>query len=370
MRVWTSDLLTQRKLCHSLPMSIRRYTLSLGAPTVIEGEVSLDAPDHPVPLLPERKSVLWIEEDEVLVAGGIVWTTEPNLRSRTLRVSAAGPLSYLDRRRIPENTQFENIDQFEIVRTLVDAVQGASAGDIHLQVRPDTDSGVKRDRSYAINKYVGEAIAELSRVENGFDLREEFAYDAQQRPTWALRLGYPFLGRVYPQLLWYREIPGQPLAGNIAEYRWPSDGASSANHWLALGAGTGSGQLIASAIDTTETDAGYPQLDGISSYLDVIEPETLAAHAAEDLRIALGNRVVPVITLRGEHAPAPGKILPGDFARVRLTSCYHLPGPGGRPGVDSYFRVVQVQVTPASRDAVREVVLTMAPISVGPPEVM
>ena len=88
----------------------------------------------------------------------------------SLTMRAIGTVGYLAQRRMRDSLNFEGVDQFTIVRDLVEDAQKTANGDIDLRVF-DLVSGVLRDRKYeAVERttYL-EAINEFANSENGFD---------------------------------------------------------------------------------------------------------------------------------------------------------------------------------------------------------
>lgn len=363
-RVWTTDLLTGAKLCHSLPMTVESWESTLGRASVLSGSVSLDAPEDPTPYVQPRRTALWVDAGGPAPAfGGIIWQADPDVDARTLRIAAAGPLSYLERREIRRTLDFVQADQLDIARSLIAYVQSSAAGDIGLQVDPLL-SGVLRDRAYSgdENKKVGEALRQLSEVEGGFDYCEQFWYDpASGAPRWGVRFGYPWLGQVLTDTVFVYDDAGGPGV-NVTSYTWPANGGASANSLMAIGAGEGSTMLRALAQDDAELAAGFPQLDATSLYKDVTVVETLAGHASEDLRVSSGDRIVPTAVIGGDQAPPLGSYGPGDVARFRLSSAYHRRPHPGIPGWDGWLRIVGVKVVPATAEQRFSVAVTLAPI--------
>lgn len=338
-RVWTTDLLTGAQLSYQLPVVIDSYSRQANGAGGFSGTVSLDAAEDPVPVMQPRRTALWVARGDALRWGGIIWPVEPDIEARTMKVSASSFVSYYAHRQIRDTLTFDQVDQFDIVRALVDYAHTAQGGNIRVLVDQGA-SGVLRDRTYDGSEAKGvlDALTELAEVENGFEYTEDVYFDQMQRPQAVIRLGHPRLGTDKGLLFSY--------PGDVMTYSWPSDPADSVNSVLAVGAGEGSAMLRSVAVDEAELAAGWPLLDGSVSYKDVSDQGTLDAHASEDLAASTGDKMTPTFTVR---TGSLGAWSIGDQARFMLTSAYHR-GRDGAAGYDGYLRIVGDEVHPGSAE--------------------
>ena len=211
------------------------------------------------------RSAIYVDRNGILVWGGIIWARTYNSSSQTLSLSAREMISYFERRRIIELTDFVNTDQLVIAKTLIENAQAQPYGDINILYNSEgqTTSGVLVDRvyySYEL-KTVFNAIQDLSRQNDGFDFHIDVEYDnVTGQPTASFNTYYPQVGTPYN--------PADPYAltfifpaGNIVEYEYPEDGTIAVNSLYALGAGSNEGKQIANAQNMAYLGNGWALLE-------------------------------------------------------------------------------------------------------------
>ncbi|MFB6618234.1 hypothetical protein ACFCV9_29125 [Streptomyces sp. NPDC056367] len=295
-------------------------------------------------ILPGRTGV-WVERGRDIWWGGIVWTLSLASNARGFlgaQIQAGGWESYLYRRLVYDTQIADDVDQYDIVRQLVDYSADTLGGDIGITY--DTGlSGVLRDHTYL--RYdlhsVGELIDDLAALDKGFEWRIASYRDADGRRTKHLQLGQPIIRTGAADVV--LDHPGPILA-----YTWPTDATAKANAWQSRGASTNRNQAAESypitsplLVSKDDLDAGWPRLDGYSDYSTVSLQATLNAHAEADRRAALVPVTIPEITvaLGGEITPA----LIGATVRVRIRDLWH------PTALDARFRVVGMSVNPPER---------------------
>ncbi|WP_030271182.1 hypothetical protein [Streptomyces sp. NRRL B-24484] len=296
-------------------------------------------------LIPGR-TALWVERGADLWWGGILWTTHRSSDARgysALQLQAATWDSYLARRMLYDSQIATGIDQFDIVRDLIDYAAAQPGGDIGIEY--DTAlSGVTRDRSYSRFDLpiIRDLIDQLAKVENGFEWRITSNRDpATGRRIKLLQFGSPVIRAGARDIV-------MTHPGPILSYAWPTDATGQANAWQSRGSSTNRNQTVASTplmsqlLDyPDDVAAGWPRLDGSSDYTTVEVQETLDAHARADAAARLRPASVPEITVRldGQITPA----LLGATIRVRITDLWWPEGMTGR------YRIVGWSVTPPQR---------------------
>lgn len=295
-------------------------------------------------ILPGRTGV-WVERGRDIWWGGIVWTLSLASDARGFlgaQIQAGGWESYLYRRLIYDTQTADDVDQFDIVRQLVDYAADMPGGDIGITY-DTTLSGVIRDRSYL--RYdlpsIGELIDDLAAVDNGFEWRIASYRDADGRRVKRMQFGAPIIRTGSADIV--LDHPGPILA-----YTWPTDATRKANVWQSRGASINSNQAIASypltstlLVGAQDIADGWPRLDGYSDYSTVNRQTTLDAHAQADHRAALVPVTIPEITvlLGGDITPA----LIGATVRVRIRDLWH------PTALDARFRVVGMSINPPER---------------------
>ena len=195
---------------------------------------------------------------------------------------------------------------------------GDNANDINIIVGNET-SGVTVTKFYNNTdlKPLTEAIYELSRSQTGFDWNIDVEYDAYNNIKKYLRLDYPRRGTVYsatdPNALMI-EFPG-----NIIEYSYPEDGSSATNTMYGIGAGSGTGKLISTQIDSGQITAGWPTLQNSVSYTDYYDQTLLDNLTDAQLQAVKNPVVVLTIAIPTYVEPILGTYKVGDDFRIRIT---------------------------------------------------
>ncbi|GAA3237342.1 hypothetical protein [Streptomyces lavendulae] len=295
-------------------------------------------------LLPGRTAV-WVERGRDIWWGGIIWTLSlaSDARGRLgAQIQAGGWESYLYRRLIYDTQVATQMDQFDIVRQLIDYTADTRGGDIGITY--DTGlSEVIRDRTYL--RYdlhsVGDLIDDLAAIDRGFEWRIASFRDTDGRRIKRLQLGSPIIRNGAADIV--LDHPGP-----ILTYTWPTDATRKANAWQSRGASTNQNQAAESypmtsplLVSAEDIKAGWPRLDGYSDYSTVQRQATLDAHAQADYDTALAPVTIPEITvlLGGEITPA----LLGATVRVRIRDLWH------PTTLDRRFRVVGMSINPPER---------------------
>lgn len=295
-------------------------------------------------LVPGRTGV-WVERGRDIWWGGILWTTALSSDERGflgVEVQCGGWESYLYRRELHDTQEAVQVDQLDLVRTLVEYVQTTPGGNIGITYDSHM-SGVLRDRTYL--RYdlpsIGDLIDDLADLENGFEWRISSYRDADGRRVKRLQLGHPVIRTgTAPIVL---DHPGAVLS-----YTWPTDATRKANAWQSRGASINQNQAADSfplmselLVASDDVAAGWPRLDGSSDYTTVEQQGTLDAHARADWTAARNPVTIPEleVLLGGNITPA----LLGATVRVRIRDLWH-------PDVlDARFRVVGMSITPPER---------------------
>ena len=116
------DLLTN-EIIAELPLTGVSFTQQLNQAGAFDGhlllsgintfEFNVDASTTPA------RNAIYVDRNGILVWGGIIWARTYNSSSQTLSLSAREMISYFERRRIIELTDFVSTDQLEIGRAHV-----------------------------------------------------------------------------------------------------------------------------------------------------------------------------------------------------------------------------------------------------------
>ncbi|WP_445396425.1 hypothetical protein ACSMX9_22545 [Streptomyces sp. LE64] len=346
-RVLLCDLLPDT-LLDSLPVTGLSLDHYIGKPGSLSGTIPVPNADmaarvraavHP------GRTAVWVERGRDLWWGGPLWTarTVSDTRGRlSVQIQAGTWESYLYRRDLHDGQIANQVDQFDIVRGLVDYMQRPAGGDIGITYTPDI-SGVRRD--WSASRYdlpsIGELIDDLAELDDGFEWHIRSHRDFDGRRTKTLQLGHPIIRSGSTDIV--LDHPGP-----ILSYSWPTDATSKANVWQSRGASTNRNQAAESVplmsdllVSADDMENGWPRLDGSSDFTTVENLSTLNSRARADARRARTPAVIPEITvLLGEYiTPA----LLGSTVRIRIRDLLN-PSP-----LDARYRVVGMKVSPPER---------------------
>ncbi|MEU7046032.1 hypothetical protein AB0A77_33950 [Streptomyces varsoviensis] len=293
------------------------------------------------------RTAVWVERGREIWWGGILWTattTSDNRGYLTVQIQAGTWDSYLDHRVLFDTQTAEQVEQFDIVRGLLDYAQRTPGGDIGIEYGIEM-SGMLRDRTYS--RYdqprIRDLINQLASVEQGFEWRiTSYRDPGSGRRIKRLQLGAPVIRAGTADVV--LDHPGPVLS-----YTWPVDGTGQANAWQSRGATTNANQAedsvpLLSPLLLAEDDvtAGWPRLDGTSDYSTVEQQATLNAHARADHARARHPVTIPEITVHMARTPLSPALL-GATVRLRIRDLWW------PDGLDQRYRVVGLAITPPAR---------------------
>lgn len=284
---------------------------------------------------PLRRCIV-VERDGIVQDAYLVVACQPDLDAGVWQIAGVQLWALLRSRRIRWTTRYSQVDQFQIVRSLVERAQQSTGGDLGIVVDPGS-SGRLRDREYAAwdDKPLGEAIEQLSEVIDGFDFRLDTIRvgDGYER---RLRLFYPRAGRDAASTghVW-------TWGSNAVAMEWPVNGERTANAIAALGAGEEAAMLRTVVTDTSVLAEGYPLLEGSLSLKDVSVRSTLEGHARAELANRARPISLPTATVLTDAAPTLGSYVPGDYARLVIPPHRSPLYPAG---LDRFARIVEIEV--------------------------
>lgn len=334
------DLRTNVALA-DLPLSVRQFGGVLNGAGTFTAQIPVERSTAALLMsatIPER-TVVYIERDGVLFDGFIIWqrSRQPN---QPMSLQGASIPSIWKRNRIVADLAYTATDQHTIFRNLVTHLQSQAGADSGVVVGSGL-SGVTRDRTYYgyERKNIGDALAELAAVDNGFDWSVDVAWDAGV-PVKNLILSYPRRGRIAGSTGIVFES-----AKNIIGYTFTEDGTRSARAVDVLGAGDGTDMKISTAVDTALLDAGYPLTTEVMSYKDVTVQSTVDAHATAAMRARSKTPTFLELTVAPDDIDAGlGTWIVGDDALVRITDDNFPIQSDGTPGYQAYHRIIAYDV--------------------------
>lgn len=295
--------------------------------------------------IPSRTAI-YVDRDGVLVWGGVIWLRTYDSNTQSINVSAREFMSYFERRRISATTVFQNVDQLNIARSLINTAQSVTGGNIGITQSSNT-SGVNVTRVYFDYelKDLFSAIKDLSNANDGFDFAVDVFYDSTGTPIKRLNYGYPQRGRTYiasdPDALVF-ELPG-----NLVDYEWPDDGAVTANKLYGIGPQSNEAKIIATAIAPADTvAAGYPLLEDSTTYNDQYDPTLLYQQTLSEVTARQYPVVTIKVTIPAYVSPVLGSYITGDECLLRITDARWPQPSGGGFGYAATKRIVSITVEP------------------------
>ncbi len=333
-RYLLADLKTVKPIAE-IPFESASYSHVLNAPGSFAGTLGLNQPASLYSVLSTTLNLgrvsLFVERDNVIVWGGILWTSSADIDAGTITFNGEGWHSYFRRRVVRAKKNYVQQDQTtQIAKKLIDYAQSISGGSIGVDTTGVAATGVLRDRTYEAfeRKFIGEAIEQLAAVENGFNFRYESQYDSGGNLATKFLTSFPASGH---QTAFVLEVGKQ-----LSKLGINTDATNLATNVDAIGAGEGDVKLIAN-VSNPLLLVSYPMLDDVESFTDISDFSTLSAHARKQLTIGSQPIVIPSVEWDPSLEPKVGSFLTGDIVRVR--------GGFGLAFLDSTFLVTQIEVS-------------------------
>lgn len=308
--------------------------------------------------LPGRATLVVVYGSEPVWAGPI-WSHRYSAARGVLSLSAAGLWSLLDSRYVlpvlgsnvpitdpSADTVLTNLTLGSIARRIVNQALGHTGGNLPLVLPAEVAGTNERTyRGYELPQ-LGEALRQLTAVQNGPDLDFRPRWSATPGYIeWVMRIGSPLLGQVGSPHVW--DYPG----GGVVDLEVEESGRPLARVY-AVGSGMERAMLTSRSEDLTLVNAGWPLLEGEVSRKTVEVQSTLDGWASSTLA-ALDRQVTAwTATVRADADPILGTYSLGDDAVLSTTGDPYLPD-GAHP-----VRIVGIASGP---DAETTVTLTMAP---------
>ena len=268
--------------------------------------------------IPARTAV-YVERNNVLVWGGILWSRSYDSTGQTMSLTATEFESYFTHRRIVRDYDFIDVDQLTACQQILNNLQALPNGNIGVIVGTETSNVLITKSIYDYElKPCLEFIYEMSRGSIGFDFNIDVAYGLNNVITKTLRMEYPRRGRAYS--------PSDPTStmlefpANVISYSYPEDGSKTTNTLYGVGGGQGENALISIQQDAGQLSTGWALLENSVSYTDYDDPALLAGITQGNLLSLLNPVVVTTVTFPTETLdPLFGTYNTGDDVRLRIT---------------------------------------------------
>lgn len=295
-----------------------------------------------------------LHEDEYW---GEAWITGYTLRkdrrkAPVLQLRGVTLEGYLQQVRIRDDLTFENVDQFEIFRSLLTTMQSRPHADLDL-ILPAGTSGQLRDRTYKGSERApfGQRLQELGDVLNGL----EWTFDTITGSSGLerhLRMGSPTIGDPDAE-----HVFGQGrFGGDVLDWGYEVDALKGGTVWEARGdtPDTGDASVAAEPLTsglyeaTAHLAAGWPAMERLVDRPGVKVQETLEEYAAGWADKKSGAVTVFSVTVAIGESPSftPNNL--GDAARFVMSDEWH-KRTGVGAGLNAKHRIIGVRVLPVGR---------------------
>jgi hypothetical protein len=352
----------------TLPVEDAQFTTELRGIGTLSGQIPLHADGLDTArvleaTIPDRTKI-FVERDNALVWGGrLLPPRRYDSASGRVAIAAEETLGALALRFLPSLT-FTGVDQLDIARALIAAMQAEVGGDMGLTYTGGL-SGILRDRTYLDGDRTAAltALTDLSEVLAGFDFATQAVWGPAGTPLETILLGYPRLGRsgaAAGLVFEYNEFTGVAGApgGNVAAYTWDDGPGLFTRSWAVCTTDEGT-SLVAASTNADLLGQGYPLLEQTQQFEGITSQATLQAHADALSAYAGGHHVTAEFTVAAQPGIELGDWQLGDDVAVRLSDWRFPPDPAtGAPGFDNYLRIVGASVTP-NADGLEQYVFTM-----------
>ena len=342
-RFFAADLMSG-VVREEIPLQQVTVTDRLKAPSTMQASIPFRHPKAIRQNLNTETTMLIATRDDVVQFAGPLLDIQLSENADLLSLQCEDLWNFVRRRRLRSRQgmtyatgsnstmiQFTGVDQFRIVEDLVAHMQSISGGNLGITVAYDALSGVTRDRTYHVGdrKKIGEAIEELSNVQNGFDWALEVGGTVDNL-THTLRLHHPMRGRQTGYVLSWDG--GTTMLGMTVH----ESSRNRAQAFFAVGAGEGTRQITASVQDPNLLGV-LPLVEASGSWVDVSVQATLDAHAARELQLNKRASIIPSFTLNPAAEPRWGTYITGDTVRVVVDD--------GWVQIDGFCRIIGRSIT-------------------------
>ena len=344
--------LTTGQIVEELPLATCQWSKALNSAGGWSATISTGNKVVTRDLFTLGRSTIWIDLDGILEFGGILWNQRLTPESGVMTLGGEGIFSYLHHRHNRATLTYTAQDLFTVAAGLVTAAQGVAGGNIGLTTSFPTGAtaGVSRTITYAATerKVFGVAFEELANAEDGFEFLPSYAWNGST-PTTVLECHHRQRGRalgVSWELGRHYSISGDYVL----------DGSHIANQADAVGAGTGAGQLYATATGALN---GRPRLQEVTDHKQTTDATQLQSEANQNLAtFSVPNESFKLKSLNPSPLPAEWSIGDQVYVVGELASGWML---------DDSYRIIAYQATTDEQGALSVEPEVTAGIQLGKP---
>lgn len=356
-RYFTTDLVTGAIRADTIPLHVASFSRNLGGvgqPGQLSASLDLGAlpsQSNLLAALEPRKTLLWVLQDGYPVWAGVVWDWPvTSVKSNQLPILANELGSLFQRRQVRADQVYTGVDQFNIIRNLINYATGKTGGGVAQLVMTSNVAGVTVSETFPAAQlgYITDLVNQAC-TKYGIEYAWDPGLSTANAPIITLRIGTAAtMGRPYSATSLQFVYPG-----NLTDYAWPRTGSASANSVVAIASGgAAAGAPWASGsthgLDSADLAAGYPLLESSVSYTgSVITAQSqIDAYADSRQLLVAKSPTVPKVTVAGGQMPTVQQVLLGDHATLIATSPLHPAAPDGSPGLVQDVRTIGWTVRP------------------------
>ncbi|MFC6883371.1 hypothetical protein [Actinomadura yumaensis] len=301
------------------------------------------------------RTMLCVQRDNALVWGGIVTAPrDRKLGDGTADITATELVGLADGWFMPTLTL--KADQVQVARTLV---EGRDPW-LLLPEYPG-DSGTLVQKKWSVWDYtpVSQSLAELNEATGGIEFTQQTSWDFFQRPLLYFVVGTPKLGRRNGDsglvLEYNADVPevSNVIGGTLTEGK-----GMATRTWATSETDEGVG-LAAKAERLDLLAMGYPMIERHEAVENAATTAQLQRHADALQQASSAPTLTVQLTVAAGKGFELGDFSAGDDVRVRVTDPWWPAHQDGTPGLDTWMRLVEYEVTP-DQGGLERYVVTMA----------
>ena len=363
-----SDLLTDRDVAE-LEVTNATFDRRIIVPGSFRGVVNVSNPEvgRAVRNVVPGRTVCHVYRDQEIWGSYIIWTmrvSSPQRGPVVVELNGASLESWLYRRLLDKNVQYNQLDQITIARNLITIAQTgwspySSSANLGIELQTGS-SGVLRDREYRIDEAatVGQRLEELANVDNGFEYMIHTYYDpASDSRRRLFKWGYPLLGN--SSNVWSFQQPG-----NVLSFELSYDANEGATAFWTRGDSieddlTNESIPIMTASPTFANEymnSGFPHIDKVIDYSGVTSLLTLEQYAQWWRDNRGGIVLIPQIEVRASdddyQIMSPARV--GEYANIVIENVFFPLNADGSPSYSDNLRIVGIEVTASQRNEIEK----------------
>jgi len=293
----------------------------------------------------EAKTFLCVVENDVPLEAGPIWRRVYNEPTRKLELTAGGLWTYFDHRQIiplltasqpvidpstGESAAYANTDLVgwsygTIAKKLLQQSEQWTGGNLPIVYAADEAGTYERHYLGANLRKIGDELRALVDLVDGVDIRFLPRRTADRLGIeWVLQTGTIAAPEIHAAAVnvWDYSV-ARPSIRNL---RVESDASSMAGQAWASGGRQDGVAVIERARNTALINAGYPLLEAVdSAHADASESATLAAYAANAVRLGAAPENAWSFEVKAVDVPRVGSYLPGDYADIKIAGDPWIP---------------------------------------------